>query len=415
MESRKRAAAAQPAGGYKQKLARHVEAPKPSAVYSILMEKWAWGAISQPLMQEIAGAAIADGIDNEDLKSLAVPHLTRLQDKLPVTPLSHALSYMPCVSKTVAGKLVEASLAMLLPHQMFAALWQFSKNIFIDKLCGGTPDNIPKFWTAMQDHPAYSDTHPIKIRPDHTTKCIPVSLHGDGVASIGISKSWAKSIDALSWGSVLSCGSAVTCNFLIMLQFWKLVVQSVDNNSWTKFTKKLAWSFYWMFVGKWPSRDYMGNLYDADSFHGTQAGTPLADGFYAGLWLLLGDLEWMAKARDLENSGALSRCACCPANCSDVPWTEVHAASRWRARTWLTREAWEAAHPNRSLLFKMVPGLSALNFCPDVMHTMHLGSYQYFLGSVLEYLAFHLMPGRPEENVATMWQTLYESYKVCTQ
>ena len=200
MESRKRGAVVQPAGGYKQKLARHVEAPKPSAVYSILMEKWAWGAISQPLMQEIARAAIADGIDNEDLKSLAVPHLTRLQGKLPVTPLSHALSYMPS----------------------------------------------------------------IKIRPDHTTKCIPVSLHGDGVASIGISKSWAKSIDALSWGSVLSCGSAVTCNFLIMLQFWKLVVQSVDNNSWTKFTKKLAWSFYWMFVGKWPSRDYMGNLYDAD-------------------------------------------------------------------------------------------------------------------------------------------------------
>ena len=145
MESRKRGAAVQPAGGYKQKLARHVEAPKPSAVYSILMEKWAWGAISQPLMQEIARAAIADGIDNEDLKSLAVPHLTRLQDKLPVTPLSHASSYMPCVSKTVAGKLVEASLAMLLPHQMFAALWQFSKNIFIDKLCGGTPDNIPNF------------------------------------------------------------------------------------------------------------------------------------------------------------------------------------------------------------------------------------------------------------------------------
>ncbi len=78
----------------------------------------------------------------------------------------------------------------------------------------------------------------------------------------------------------------------------------------------------------------------------------------------------------------------------------------------MTREAWEAAHPNMSFLFKMVPGLSALNFCPDVMHTMHLGSYQYFLGSVLEYLVFHMMTGRPEENVATIWQKLLQSYKV---
>ena len=187
---------------------------------------------------------------------------------------------------------MRSSQAMLLPHELFAGLF-FVKDIFIKKLCGGDSNNIQKFWSSMTNRPAYTHDHILREhRPDHTTKCIPLSLHGDGVTVIAISKSWSKSVDALSWSSCLASGSTLTSCFLIYIMYWSLVLQG-ENNMWDKFNRKLAWSFYWLFIGEWPHRDEFDRAYDPHSVEGRRAARnqDLAGGYYGCLWVLKGDLE----------------------------------------------------------------------------------------------------------------------------
>ncbi len=414
---RKRPAPVQcPPGGHRQKLAWDASArptsSAPSAVAAVLMEKWAWGELSVPTIQAIAQAGLADGIDKVDLKELASAGSAKnLQDKLPQTPIRDALSGMTGFMKRSTGGIVKTTQTLLLPHTLFAALYEFDKSVFVDKLCGGDPAHIGKFWSCMKNHPMYVDpAHPLHVRSDHTSRCIPLGLHGDGVSVIGINKSWGKSVDALSWCSLLSKGSTLTTNFLIYLMWWQFVIDAANMNIWNAFTNKLAWSFYWLFVGKWPTRDENGNQYDPESVLGQKGGTPLAGGFYAVLWLLKGDLEYMSKAWGFANPGAAERCSCCQANITDVPWTDGRPDAVWRSTVW-TLGTWLARFPDRPVLFKQVPGLSILSFIPDIMHTMHLGTYKYFLGSVLELLTHHVMDESPEKNLDRIWQMIQKAYR----
>ena len=118
----------------------------------------------------------------------------------------------------------------------------------------GSVGEIQKFWLQMVDHPAYEHHH-VRLRGDFRDRCIPLALHGDGVAVTGISKKWAKSCDAFSWRSVLSRGSTITTNFLIWLMFWSAIVRHPAMDMWERCVKKLCWSFYWLFICKFPDRD----------------------------------------------------------------------------------------------------------------------------------------------------------------
>eukprot|EP00969_Alexandrium_andersonii_P026193 1143234-Alexandrium_andersonii.AAC.1 len=59
-------------GGYRQKAARarEVAAQEPakrSSLTRFLLEKWAWGDISAPLLQQIAAHAVSDGASGPEL------------------------------------------------------------------------------------------------------------------------------------------------------------------------------------------------------------------------------------------------------------------------------------------------------------------------------------------------------------
>ena len=106
----------------------------------------------------------------------------------------------------------------------------------------------------MADHPAY-EHHRVHILGDVRDRCIPLAPHGGGVAVTGISKKWAKSCDVFSWRSVLSRGPTITADFLIWLMFWSVIVRHPAMYMWERVVKKLYWSFYWLFIGKFPGRD----------------------------------------------------------------------------------------------------------------------------------------------------------------
>ena len=121
---------------------------------------------------------------------------------------------LPALIKKPPTMMQQCNLPVLLPHQVFAVIYEHHPEEFIERLLGGNPGNVGSLWAAMDTHPGYA-THPVKYRSNHQEQCIPIGLHGDGVAISGVSRSWSKSPDAFSWSSMLSRGSTIKTTLLI--------------------------------------------------------------------------------------------------------------------------------------------------------------------------------------------------------
>ena len=100
---------------------------------------------------------------------------------------------------------------LLLPHVLFSVMFHKYRSSF-DRYIQGS--SLSTFWEDMVGNPQYED-HPVKARD--TSKAVPLSLHGDGVASIGLGKSWQKSFEAFSWSSLTGDGH---CTLLMNWLIW---------------------------------------------------------------------------------------------------------------------------------------------------------------------------------------------------
>lgn len=243
-------------------------------------------------------------------------------------------------------------------------------------------------------------------------KGIPLALHGDGVAVVGVNKTWTKSVDAYSWTSVLSHGHLVSSSFLIFVLYSQYLVKHANMNAQTTLHKLLAWSFYWLAVGKWPTRDCDDKAFPPESAEARRAAERvyLADGFFGVLWVMQGDLDHMNKAYGFPAAGAANRCACCKANTSDIPWTDARMrTAKWLSTIW-DDPGWLASRPDVCPLFKL-PGMGISSFIPDIMHCVYLGTYQYTFGSVLQYLTHRLLGGSAQQNCEQLWRDFGDYYR----
>ena len=390
-----------------------------SELVSFLLDKWSWGEVTATFIQRICECAMKDGASHPKVKELATigshgmyPNNCHIEltRKLQAPPILSALSTIKLSFKRCAHAISQVEHYMLLPHEVFSCIWHNHREEFVKRLLGGSYGNIKHFWEDMATNPAYFD-HPVASRQDHLTHCVPLSLHGDGVAVSGISRAWSKSLDAYSWDSMLSQGSTTDMNFMIYLYYPKLVIEQQGLNAHTKLFKKLAWSFYWLLIGKWPSRDENNRDYTDSDVEYQKAGLPLASGFYATLWSLRADLEHMFKAFDFPASSGspTNPCGLCGCNKTDKPWTDGREDAAWRA-TVHTNASWHLAHPTANPLLQL-PGMGILAFMPDTMHTLHLGCYQYVLGSVIKYLVEFVMPESQEAKLDKLFQHIKRFYK----
>ena len=422
------ASAASLPGGYRQK-ARWAEQQREkdkeqeqSHLAQLLVTNWCWKELSTPLVQQIAHSACLDGAKSADLQKLAdlgskglypgnmYQEMIRLLKEMKV---NNAMSKIKVWMKKQPYSMVHAEHSCLWPHALFSTLYHDYPDKFKECLCGGDFGNLEKFWTDMNNHPGYL-MHPLRDREHHQTRAIPLAIHADGIPVQGLGKSWSKSVDAYSWGSCLAKGSTMASLFLIYLIYWKHLLQNVGKNAFEQFSHMLHWSMYWLFLGVHPKRDPSGKAYSEypDGHPDKEkAGTPLAGGFFGVLWLLLGDLEEMAKAWLLNHSASVCPCALCRCNKSTIPWTDGRDGALWRHTIW-NPVSWLAAHPNRHILFTL-PGVTALCFIPDILHVLHLGCYQYIFGSVLMFLTHHVMEGTPENNLRQVWNLIHSFQKDC--
>ena len=267
---------------------------------------------------------------------------------------------------------------------------------------------VREFWHAMAGTPAMQD-HPVTERADFQNLCVPLSFHGDGVPISGIGKAWGHSVDVFSWRSMLSSGSTLMTNYIIFLIFKFLKVTSAGRDTYQKFWIVLSWSLRCLWEGRWPTADASGVMYPAGSTDAIRAGSLLAGGYFATLFCIRADLEFIASALGLNNPSGREPCGCCRANSTGIPWTDHRAGSPWRGTIWRNPE-WFAAHANRMPLFR-VPGVGIQQFHPDLMHCKHLGTDQFFFGSVLKFLTHHLLPGTPDENLEQIWGSIQDAYR----
>ena len=412
----------EPSGGYKQRLERSrgqsSNAQRESELGKLLVSEWAWGAMSAPQIQRFAAAALSDGSPHNDIAVLAslgscgrypANCHSELVSKLAPTYAATALSQFPLFTKKLPMGICKSPHTMLLPHELFATMFKNHPKFFLENICGGSFDIVRKFWSSMHANPMYQ-AHPMRGIHGHQDKFIPIWIHGDGVPVSGIGRSWGKSVDIWSWGSLLSSTSTLLSTFMIFFFFSALIVKMEGQDAFRAFMKILSWSLEALFTGRWPDRNVHGRPYDPNSAEGKRAGSWLADGYRAVVWSIKGDLDHMSKAFDFPYWNQSEPCGLCGANQTTKPWTDARPNAAWESTVW-TNSSHAQAFPQRNLLFQL-PGGGIETFAPDIMHTMHLGTYRYFFGSVLKYLTHHVLPGPQRENLATVWAKIREGYRV---
>ena len=380
-----------------------------------------WGQIPATLCQQIADWAIQDGIEHADVQALAElgtharhpQHCYRdLLRRLKLPKLSQALHTVSFCTKTIFG--VSKGIArktILLPHLLFAQLYNQYPDLFMKRIVGGTVSNIASFWKSQSKHPSFAN-HPMRthhrLKGNYTEKAIPIALHGGGVATTAVGKSYSKSVEGYSWQSclVMGCTGPTLTIFLICIIF--KTVLDAGPGAQAEIWLWMTWSLFWLYEGVHPTHAPNGSPYTT-GIEAELAGEPLAGGFYCVLWQIRGDLEYMLLTLKLRNYNSNTPCSCCGANGSTHPWTDARRnAALWLDKLW-TNASFAEAFPDRHPLFKL-QGVGICNWCPDWLHTKALGTDAWFFGSVMEMLCSHMLPGNFQENLETIRTEIMEIY-----
>ena len=399
-------------GGHKQILAQAEAAQGTSALASVLVSEWSWGRVPTELVQRLAEAALQDmdvvlpgGRTNHrvfrELQTLAglgaqgtqVGNLHRdLLNQL--APTQWPDPYVVRVPMRQGNKRKMQDLPILLPHEVFANLYTYYHSTWVTSICPGE-EEADNFWISQQANPQF-EHHPLFV-DGPPKKTIPLALHGDGIPTTAIGKSWGKSADIISWNSLLASRGlkTVQCNYLLWMLYSNLYVKMVGVDTTREIWRAVAWSFSCLQQGTWPHQDHKGVAFPHGSAAAQMAGSPLAGGWRAILVALRGDLDWFQKMFRLVRPNSSQPCCFCPCSTlnEQLPWTDFRQQAAWRSRQY--RVTQELAH----VLFRDLPDVNLFTVKVDFMHTKHLGIDAYLCGGVLMLLCYYILPDTPAENL----------------
>ena len=404
--------------GQKQRLALLEEAnadalaaKQNNALAMFLLEQWAWGHISAQLAQQMASKAIEDMHQDvpgqlQRLAKLGGGYSNKMSADMMASNKSSLckpfLVHLPYKKKKIPLQ------KMLLPHELFASIYEGYPDTFHNVLVG-PPESLATFWStnllhpAMQGHPCLGDM----------SRKIPLAMHGDGVPITGLGKIWSKTAWVYSWCSLLSDTATKDKQFLIGM-VWDTLQ---GPHTMEKFHEVVAWSFKYLQLGIWPMEDHEGKphlfmhifflvakypmhhsyaplfqhipRYSAGTLGHKKKGTPLAGGWAGLLFTLQGDMDYFSNVLKLPRWQTKKNCCIlCQADSEGVnTWKNFSQTAPWVATSWKT-ENWRL-FPDRSKckLFEDIPGSSALLCSLDFMHNKFLGCDQYCYGSIMLLLS----------------------------
>lgn len=142
-----------------------------------------------------------------------------------------------------------------------------------------------------------------------------------------------------------------------------------------------------------------------------RSGQPLAAGYKACLWSIIGDLDYFVSILRLPNFNSQRPCSLCRCSLAGAnSWSNFTPSAPWRGQLW-TYATWSAwGGRSRCPLFGRLSHCSALTVHLDYMHCKFLGVDQYVFGSVLALLTCEVMPGSPQQNLDLLWSEIKHLY-----
>lgn len=412
-------------GGIQQRIARAEQLARPeleSELAAWLTEQVLWGIFSPQVAQQIAMFACND-IEKVRSSNGTLPKLLQLsrlgsagkypnhchRDFLEANTGQTLLYPSFEFEVELAEPVGKTTQEILLPHEMFSAIYHSYPCTWNKLMVDGGEDALEEFWSTQDEHPTMQN-NPIKERANYKRKCIPLALHGDEVPVVGKGKVWSKSVLTFEWLSLCGTGATTSTLFWIWSCFEKLVVEGAGGTLETVF-QLLKWSFTCLFNGTWPSRNHQGKRYRSDSVEGIRAGTPLAGGYFAVLYSILGDLDYFYKTLKLPRYSSAAPCSLCKCTLhGPSTWKDFRLTAPWLQQLWKPLE-WAAwANRSKCSLFD-IPGVSICSVALDYMHCKYLGCDQYLFGSLLYILCFIVLPETPKLNLAFCWQFIKKYQK----
>ena len=122
-------------------------------------------------------------------------------------------------------------------------------------------------------------------------------MHSGGVVVTGRGRSWSKMLGVYSWGPVLGWGHTDTMLYFMWAGWEHQLSKVTDRNTYESIANLLRWSFTALWEGRWPTHDHMGKEFPPGTrsyelSHGPD--TRLAEGYFALLWVIESDLDFLA-------------------------------------------------------------------------------------------------------------------------
>ena len=133
---------------------------------------------------------------------------------------------------------VSRKVDMILPHELFAAIYHCYKKAWVNRICPSRA-RVEKFWESVNGTIQFL-THPVRLRPNFRSQCIPLSIHGDGTPVVGIGKAWGKLLDIWSWQSLLVAGPTLLRTMLIFCVHTAIQSVKDGHNTLDVVFKKMA-------------------------------------------------------------------------------------------------------------------------------------------------------------------------------
>ena len=187
--------------GVRQRRGAARQAESDSKVVAYLLKNVAWGILSAPQARDVADFVKQDmdAVMNGQRKAYtqvceiqrcgtAGAHPQNISKQLTnvfIETLSAPWEAMLYI-KNLSGISVPQVQRLFLPHVWLSDLYNNCNPAFQKLLCPSTA-KLRQFWQTQVGNPQL-DGHPMTARTNWRSRAIPISLHGDGVPTIGLAK-----------------------------------------------------------------------------------------------------------------------------------------------------------------------------------------------------------------------------------
>ena len=374
-----------------------------------------------PTLQEIAHAAQSSGLDNPDIKYLAAlgtfgRHSSNISKSLIdkycksdelVVPQPYVTRVPMLVRHGNREEVVIVDHHIFLPTDWVASITKSGDPAVINQVFSF--DKVQAFWNGhdIKEDPKLFKNPVTKVK-DFKSTMNPMLLHGDGGQF-----QRRDSLNVISLHSVLSAFSTAF-KFLFLTAVPKKCtnVDKHNNEMDTMYViwQVLVWNLQAAFRGVHPETQHTGEPWPTNSYRAKVAGKQLYRGYKLWVFGINPDLEYLQNQFGLKCHSHDQCCWMCPANKTDIPFTDATPFALWRQGLYTPTE--NRANPATKHQIMQIPGVVTETFCIETLHTNELGITSHYIGNVLwDQIYRKFGAGKTiSERMSNLWNLVMQTY-----